>query len=758
MKVLRPRLRIEIWLCLLAGCIATCAAPAVAEAAPPSGGKPSVSGTAQQGNTLTLTQGTWNNAPTAVTDQWQDCNNRGANCTPISGATGSTYVLGPGDVGHTIVVLETATNADGTRTARSAPTAVVLAARPPVNATPPTITGTPQQGQTLTASAGTWSNRPTSFAFQWERCTITCAAIPGATGSTYVLAAADVGATIEVQVTATNASGSTSATSLPTSAVTPPPPAPTSAPSITGTFRQGSVLTEHHGGWTNNPTSFAFQWIRCDGAGANCAPISGATAQTYTLTAADVGARLVVLEQATNAGGTSPAFSALTDTITTPANVIPVPSVTSPPKLSGIAQQGQTLHESHGTWTFNPSAFRYQWARCQGASCTDIPGATAQSYTLTGADVGQTIIVSETAVNDGGASQPAASARSGVVRTTSKVSLVVSPAALVAGQPTTLVATISSASANATPSGSVTFLNGLRAIGGCSNQPVNASAQSATVVCQASFAAGTKQLTATYQPASGSLVNGSTSAPQTIIVSQDSTSISLQAVKRVKIHKRATLTATVISPVGNSGPIVPTGSIEFFDNGHPISGCKSRAVRNSTASCTVAYRSRGRHRISARYGGDSNFRPSTSPSRILTVVRKNSKSPMHGSVTAILLWKFFYHPSYTQVLTLRATGITNGMTLRLACQGSGCPFTRRATTERASCAGATGGTCSTSPSIDLLSRFRHRHLGVGTQITITITRRNWVGKYYSFTMMAGHAPDIALSCLAPGSSRPGIGC
>ncbi len=81
----------------------------------------------------------------------------------------------------------------------------------PVNTVLPAITGSPVEGQTLTASTGTWTGSPApTFAIQWQRGGV---AIAGATGATYVLTATDVGTTITVAVTATNASGSASATS-----------------------------------------------------------------------------------------------------------------------------------------------------------------------------------------------------------------------------------------------------------------------------------------------------------------------------------------------------------------------------------------------------------------------------------------------------------------------------------------------------------------------------------------------------------------
>src|SRR5207253_3149270 len=155
-----------------------------------------------------------------------------------------------------------------------------------------TISGTAQQGQTLTASNGSWTNSPSSYAYQWQRCDsagANCTAIAGATAQTYTVAAADVGFTLRVAVTASNAGGSSSpATSAQTAVVTPPPPANTSPPTISGTAQQGQTLTASNGSWTNSPSSYAYQWQRCDSAGANCTAIAGATAQTYTVAAADV--------------------------------------------------------------------------------------------------------------------------------------------------------------------------------------------------------------------------------------------------------------------------------------------------------------------------------------------------------------------------------------------------------------------------------------------------------------------------------------
>ena len=105
-------------------------------------------------------------------------------------------------------------------------TARMTAQLMPQNLTPPTISGTVQPGQTLTAAPGTWSGATSTVTYRWERCDGTganCADLPGAVAPTYALQDADVGSTLRVVVTATSAFGEASAESAPTAIVTPAP-------------------------------------------------------------------------------------------------------------------------------------------------------------------------------------------------------------------------------------------------------------------------------------------------------------------------------------------------------------------------------------------------------------------------------------------------------------------------------------------------------------------------------------------------------
>ena len=100
-------------------------------------------------------------------------------------------------------------------------------------------------------------------------------------------------------------------------------PVNTALPAISGTTSLNSVLSASTGTWSNSPTGYAYQWLRCDTAGANCAAIAGATAVNYTLVSADQGFTIRLVVTATNVIGSTAATSAQTTIVTAASTTAP---------------------------------------------------------------------------------------------------------------------------------------------------------------------------------------------------------------------------------------------------------------------------------------------------------------------------------------------------------------------------------------------------------------------------------------------------
>jgi hypothetical protein len=341
-------------------CVGAVGATAGRQGEPSSTSPPTIQGKPQPGQTLTTTNGSWTNHPTLFGYQWYRCDSGGNNCKGIAGATSRSYTLTTNDIGFRLVVHVAAQNADGRSSRASAVTNTVSPSGAPKSTQRPQISGKAQVGQTLTVSRGEWTGNPSGFSYQWLRCDQNgnnCAAVAGATASSYGVRPEDSGKSLRVLVTAANSSGKASATTDRTAQI-PATGAPrnTQRPAISGTPRVGQTLSVSPGQWTGSPGSFSYQWMRCDQDGNACANVAGANSSTYGVRSDDSGKTIRVLVTAANSAGGA---SVTTDRS---AQIEPVAST------QGTSCNGSRVIAASGLqppmrmvidrWSFTPSLLR----------------------------------------------------------------------------------------------------------------------------------------------------------------------------------------------------------------------------------------------------------------------------------------------------------------------------------------------------------------------------------------------------------------
>jgi uncharacterized protein YukE len=376
--------------------------------------KPTISGAAVDGQLLTATTGTWHGtAPLTFAYQWETCAKR--RCHPIAGATEASYRADTEEIGHTLKVTVAAANSRGHTSATSKPTTAVLAG-PPVSVGDPTVSGTPAPGETLEASSGEWAGTaPLSYGYQWLSCSVPgeCLAIPEATGSTYTVAPLELGSTIEVAATASNAHGQATASSDKTAPVHAILPHSTRLPSISGELLDGQLLKALVGTWTGTgPITYSYRWELCDANGENCKSISEALASSLPIISDFVGKTLRVAVTATNEAGSATALSEPSSPVQPLA-----PINTGLPSIGGLLEDGQHLTALLGSWEgTGPLTYSYQWQLCDaaGEECKSIAEAVASAFSLASGDVGKTLRVAVTATNEAGSATALSPATSAV--------------------------------------------------------------------------------------------------------------------------------------------------------------------------------------------------------------------------------------------------------------------------------------------------------------------------------------------------------
>jgi surface antigen len=236
---------------------------------------PTISGESRIGATMTATPGTWNPKDVDVIYEWR------AGGETLKSGSENTYTLSEADTGKQVRVKVTASKLGYPSASAFSDFAPRVQVPEIVNTAPPTIEGTPQVDQTLTAKRGRWSpGKADSRTFQWRA---DGAPVKSDSQRKLTLTPDLVGKAISVTVEVSRAGyKDVAATSAPTAPVTAATITPDQQPTLTGAFLMGETLTLEPGTASPDATR-SVQWLR------GGEPIRKATGLRYQLTAADLG-------------------------------------------------------------------------------------------------------------------------------------------------------------------------------------------------------------------------------------------------------------------------------------------------------------------------------------------------------------------------------------------------------------------------------------------------------------------------------------
>ena len=388
----------------------------------PATGQPTISGMAQVGETLTADTSGISDvdglSSVSYSYQWL------ADDAAITGATATTYTLTDSEQGKTVKVRVSFTDDAGNEETLTSVATDTVEARPNSPATgAPTIAGTAQVGETLTADTSGIADQDgltnVAYSYQWLA---DDADIAGATDSSYTPTDGDEGAIIKLRVSFTDDAGNEETM---TSAATEPvgfavqqqivnTPA-TGQPTISGMAQMGETLTADTSGISDvdglSSVSYSYQWLADDAA------ITGATATTYTLTDSEQGKTVKVRVSFTDDAGND---ESLTSAATGTVEARPNSPATGSPVIVGTAQVGETLTaDTSGIADadgLSSAVYHYQWIVSDGGADLVIPGANASTYTVLAIDRMLVIKVRVHVTDDRGHVETRTSAPTAVVR------------------------------------------------------------------------------------------------------------------------------------------------------------------------------------------------------------------------------------------------------------------------------------------------------------------------------------------------------
>ena len=400
-------------------------------------GSPTISGTAQVGETLTASTTGITDADglTNVSYSYQWVANDGTSDSDIADATASSYTLVAADAGKTIKVKVTFTDDNGNDESltSTATTAVITANTSATGA--PTISGTVQVDQTLTADTSGIGDADgltnVSYSYQWIANDGTSDSdIADGTSSSYTLVAADAGKTIKVKVAFTDdaqnqETGTSAATATVAAAVQTPLTASIHSEPASHDGQDAFTFELH---FSENLEGFSYKTLRDHAftvTGGKVATagrlVSGSNVRwEITINPASNGDVTIVLPITTDCtdngsvctGDGTKLSNRLELTVSGPADEQSSQqqqensAATGSPTISGTAQVGETLTASTTGITdadgLTNVSYSYQWVTNDGTSDSDIADATASSYTLVAADAGKAIKVKVTFTDDNG--------------------------------------------------------------------------------------------------------------------------------------------------------------------------------------------------------------------------------------------------------------------------------------------------------------------------------------------------------------------
>ncbi len=281
----------------------------------------------------------------------------------------------------------------------------------PANSVAPSITGTPQVGQTLTGSPGSWTNA-TSYDYRWRRCNASGAACvdisgSGAAGTTYVVQGSDAGSTLRFEVTGNNALGDSTTVESAQTAVVVGPPTGGSVSIGGGSPQTGPVTltaTTLLTSWAGGPQTITFQWERatpsgsgsCSSGGTGSYNTFGGSTHTGVPAVASTTDQLVgatatfcyrVRVQGVNSYGSSPLVTSSNTVRVDPPPAPSVPTINSGPNNAGndAAHTAPTFTFTQGANTtslecrFDTGGSQGTWGACTSPQSYG-PGLGVNSY------------------------------------------------------------------------------------------------------------------------------------------------------------------------------------------------------------------------------------------------------------------------------------------------------------------------------------------------------------------------------------------